>query len=125
MPIKKVENEKIIICKIKCTDSFRFLSSLLSSLVDNLSEGPHNDKFTDCKSYFEYMSTKDELLIFNGLKCSKEHREHFSKSLTKIYQLCDEFCLILIKDVFHTNIWIAGKDLMKHCCLIKKIFRVI
>ena len=53
LSIKKLEIEKIIICKIKCIDSFRFLSSLLSSLVDNLSERPHNDKCTDCNSYLE------------------------------------------------------------------------
>ena len=46
------------------------MSSSLSSLVDNLAEGLHNNKCTDCKSYPEYISTKDELLIFNYLKCS-------------------------------------------------------
>ena len=36
--------------KIKFIDSFRFMSSSLSSLVNNLSEGHHSDKCTDCKS---------------------------------------------------------------------------
>ena len=36
--------------KIKFIDRFRFMLSPLSSLVDNLSEGLHSDKCTDCKS---------------------------------------------------------------------------
>ena len=36
------------------------MSSSLSSLADNLSVGFHRDKCTDCKSYLEYISTKDD-----------------------------------------------------------------
>ena len=42
---KKIENKNIeITYKIKFTDSLRFMSSSLSKLVDNLSEGLHNNK---------------------------------------------------------------------------------
>ena len=34
------------------------------NLVNNLSEGVHNNKCTDCKFYLDYMTTKDEQLIF-------------------------------------------------------------
>ena len=54
---------------MKFIGSFRFLSSSLSldlcqahslsSLVDNLSEGLHSDKCTDCKSCLDYMVFKD------------------------------------------------------------------
>ena len=69
MPIKKEitkidkdDNDKItkVSYKIKFTDSFRFMSSSLSNLADNLSEGLHSDKCTDCKSYLDYMATKDK-----------------------------------------------------------------
>ena len=43
IPIKKViENGKTATRKIKFTDSFKFMSSSLSNLVDNLTEGLSN-----------------------------------------------------------------------------------
>ena len=43
IPIKKViENGKTVTRKIKFTDSFKFMSSSLSNLVDNLTEGLSN-----------------------------------------------------------------------------------
>ena len=36
----------------------------LSSLVDNLSERVFSDKCTYCKSCIDYMSVKDDQLIF-------------------------------------------------------------
>ena len=50
--------------KIRFIDSFRFMSSLLSNLVDHLAERLHSDKCTDGKSCFDYMSIKDNQLIF-------------------------------------------------------------
>ena len=40
------------------------MSTSLSSLVDNLSEKLHSDKCKDCKSELDYMSVKDNQLIF-------------------------------------------------------------
>ena len=59
-------NNKItkISYKIKFIDSCRFMSTSLSNLVSNLSEGLHNDRCIDCKSCLDYMTTKDEQLIF-------------------------------------------------------------
>ena len=34
-------------------------------------------KCTDCRFCLEYMSAKNELLIFNYLKCSKNHKKGF------------------------------------------------
>ena len=49
---------KQITYKIKFIDSFRFMSTSLSKVVDNLSEGLHCDKCIDGKSYLDYMITK-------------------------------------------------------------------
>ena len=68
VPIKKeiTKKDKIVKISYKITfiDSCRFMSTSLSKPVDNLSEGLHNDKSKDCESYLDYMTTKDEQLIF-------------------------------------------------------------
>ena len=47
------------------------MSCSLLSLVDNLSDRLHNDKFIDCKSYLDYMSIKGDQLIFRCFECKK------------------------------------------------------
>ena len=66
-------NDKItkISYKIKFIDSYRFMSTSLSNLVSNLSEGLYNDRCIDCKSCLDYMTTKDEQLIFRRFRCKK------------------------------------------------------
>ena len=44
------------------------MSISLSNLVSNLSEGLHNDRCIDYKSCLNYMTTKDEQLIFRCFK---------------------------------------------------------
>ena len=108
VPFKKVENSEIIKYKTKFVGSFRFMSNSLSSRVDNLSEVLHNDKCTDCKFYLEYISNKDELLIFNCLKCSKNHKKHFNNYLIKRFANTykfyngdiNKFCLMLRKGAY-------------------------
>ena len=67
-------------------DSLRFMSSTLSSLVDNLSEGLHSDKCTDCKSCLDYMVFKDDQLIF------RNYKRDFNKELIKRFGNIYEFC---------------------------------
>ena len=62
--ISKIDNDgndKIvdISYKIKFINSFRFMSTSLSSLVDNLSDGLHSYKCVDCESFLDYMTPKD------------------------------------------------------------------
>ena len=72
VPIKKgLENGKSITYKITFIDSFRFMLNSLSSCVDNLSEGLHSDKCTDCKFCLDYMITKDDQLSFKCFECKK------------------------------------------------------
>ena len=65
--------------KINFIVSFRLMSSSLSNLVDNLSEGIHSDKCTDCKSYLDYMTAKDEQLIFRCFECEENYEKDFNK----------------------------------------------
>ena len=76
-------NDKItkISYKIKFIDSCRFMSTSLSNLVSNLSEGLHNDRCIDCKSCLDYMTTKDEQLIFRCFRCKKNYKKNFNKEL--------------------------------------------
>ena len=76
VPIKKkIENKDLeITYKLKFIDNYRFMSSSLSKLVDNLSEGIHNNKCVDCKSNLDYvrittarpssLERKNEKLLF-------------------------------------------------------------
>ena len=116
--IDKGDNESVVTisCKIKFIDSARFLATSLSNLVDSLSEGLRNYKWTDCKSCLEYMLTEDKLLIFCCLKCNKSHKKPFNKCLIKrfanTYEFCggdiSKFCLMLRKAVYpyeYMNAW--------------------
>ena len=65
VPIKKkIDNKDLeITYKIKFTDSYRFMSSPLSKLVDNLSEGIYNNKCSDCESNLDYIKIKKKWKI--------------------------------------------------------------
>ena len=82
MPIKKeLDNGKKSTYKIKFIDSFTFMFSSLSNVVDNLFDGVHNIKCTGCNSYREYISIEeDELLEFNCLECTKNHQKFLTKN---------------------------------------------
>ena len=82
VPIKKrVENKDMeITYKIKFVDSFRFMATSLSKLVDNLTEGIHNHKCIKCKSNLCYMKVVDEKLIFRCLNCNKNLKKKLIKN---------------------------------------------
>ena len=89
------------------------MSSSLSNLVDNLSEGLHCDKCIYCKYCLDYISVKDDQrsctrLIFRCFKCKKNYKKSINKELVKryanIYEFCNgdinKFILLLKKGVY-------------------------
>ena len=108
---------------------YRFMSTSLSNLVDNLSEGLHSDKCTDCKLLFDFMSIKDNQLIFKCFGCKKNYKKDFNKELIQrfanIYKFCNKYINRFISVLRNgVNTWIIGRDLKRRYCLIKKLFTV-
>ena len=106
---KKIENKHIEINdKIKFIDSCRFMSSSLSKLVDNLSEGIHNNKCFDCESNLDYIKIKNEQLLLKCFNCDIYCKKKFNKDLIKklknTYSFCNsdlnKFILLLRKGVY-------------------------
>ena len=105
---EELDNGKTPTYKLKFIDSFRFMSTSLSSLVNNLSDELYNDKCTDYKPCLEYISAKDDQLIFKCPKCNKNHNKDFNNdSINRIastYEFCDKdinkFILLFRKGVY-------------------------
>ena len=54
------------------------MSSSLSKLVDNLSEGIHNNKFLDCKCCLDYIKMKNEKLLLKCFNCNNYYKKKFN-----------------------------------------------
>ena len=84
------------------------MSSSLSKLVDNLSEGIHNDKCANCESCLDYVKTKNEKLLLKCFNCKTYYEKDFNKELIKkfknTYSFCNndinKFVLLLRKGVY-------------------------
>ena len=84
------------------------MATSLSKLVDNLTEGIHNDKCFKCKSNLCYMKVTDKKLIFRCLDCKKNYEKEINKELVErfsnTYGFCDKdlnkFVMLLRKGVY-------------------------
>ena len=68
------------------------MSSSLSKLADNLSEGIHNNKCADYKSNIDYIKTKNEKLILECYNCKQRYRKKFNNDLIKKFKNAYGFC---------------------------------
>ena len=95
VPIKKkIDNKDLeITYKIKFIDSYRFMSSSLSKLVDILSEGIHNNKCSDCESNLHYIKIlKNEKLLLKCRNCNIYYKKKLNKDLIKKIKNTCSFC---------------------------------
>ena len=82
--------------------------SSLSKLVDNLSEGIHNNKCVDCNSCLDYIKIKNEKLLLKCFNCNNYCKKKFNQDLIKkfknTYSFCNndlnKFVLLLRKGVY-------------------------
>ena len=59
------------------------MSNSCSNLVDNLSDGRHNNKCINCKSFLDYMVFKDNQVIFRCFESRRNYMRDFNKVLIK------------------------------------------
>ena len=97
----RIEKMEKLLTKISCMFQFidiaRFIASLLSNLINNLSEWIHriefkyeNDdkkcemctiKYTYCYYFLEYTNMKDDLIEYKCLCCNKNDEHKFIEKL--------------------------------------------
>ena len=71
VPFKKdLTNNKLIQYKLKFIDSFRFMATPLSYLINILSDQVYNN-CSDCKNPLDYMVLKDDKIVFRCFECKK------------------------------------------------------
>ena len=114
VPIKKeCDDGKTITGKLRLIESFRFMSTSLSELVDNMS-GIFN--IIECKSCIEkiktnseccFVSLKNDRLIYRCKECKNEWKRPINELIEKfpsIYQFCNgdlnKFVLLSRKGIY-------------------------
>ena len=102
------ESNESISHKIKFINSSRFMASLLSSLVGNLTEGIHKIKCRGFGCCLEYESVNNNLIKQKGLSCNLNYSKKLNDKLKKKFQSTfkfsnndiNKFILLLRKDLY-------------------------
>ena len=69
------------------------MSLSLSKLADNLYEGIHNNKCSDCKSNLDYVRiTKNKKLLLKSFNCNIYYKKKFNNDLIKKIKNTYSFC---------------------------------
>ena len=120
VPIKEDDNSKKITYKLKFIDSYRFMQSKLSDLVENLSEinkkqRPKCMERKKINSECEFIRFKNDRLHYRCKNCKKrctESKDRLIKKFPRIYKFCNgdinKFVLLLRKGVYpyeHMDSW--------------------
>ena len=108
------------------TRGFKWVSDI-SKLVDNLTEGIHNDKCNKCKSNLCFVRAMNGKLIFECVDCGKEYEKRFNKELLERFANTYEFCgndlnkfLILLRKGVYPNEYMDGWDKFDEKALPRK-----
>ena len=62
------------------------MTTLLSNLVDNVTERIHKIKCKDCDCFLKYESIKDNLIQYKYLSCKKDFSNKLDKELRKKFK---------------------------------------
>ena len=71
---------------MKFIDSARFMTSSLSSLVDNLAKGIYKTKYKACDCFLEYESVKDNSTIYRCTSCNTYYSNKIDEELKKQFK---------------------------------------
>ena len=135
MPFKKEnDNGKKITYKLKFIDSYRFMSTSLSNLVDNLS-GIHDKEYKKCMERkkitlnCEFIGFKNDRFNYKSKECKNSYTKLTNESirnLPTLYKFCngdlDKFFLLLRKGICPYEYTDSRKNLMKIQYHLKKLF---
>ena len=110
VPIKKeLDNCKSITYKIKFIDSFRFMSSSLSNLADNLAADEIKNIFSyeceGCNNKLDYLRFKDNNMLFKCFQYNPWYKKQFAHDLIDKFKNTYGFC---------------NKDISKFILLLRK-----
>ena len=76
--------QKTISYRLQFINSARIMANSLSNLANNLVEGIHKNKYTNCNtSCLEYENAKGELIEYKCLCCNKNYQKKFDESVKK------------------------------------------